>query len=60
MVIAALIRYIATTYEVFSVKDSTMIHALTTLSTVIYGETAINLVAVTTSSVPFRLVSFFP
>ncbi|KAF7982132.1 hypothetical protein HWV62_29865 [Athelia sp. TMB] len=48
-------RFIATTMEVFNVTESTMIFALTILSSVIYGPTGISLIAITPSSVPFRL-----
>ncbi|KAF7966671.1 hypothetical protein HWV62_37521 [Athelia sp. TMB] len=55
IVVMTTIRYIATTDEVFNVKDSTMICVLTIVTSVIYGPAGIDLVPITPSSAPFRL-----
>ncbi|KAF7974805.1 hypothetical protein HWV62_11309 [Athelia sp. TMB] len=55
IVILSFFRFITTTMEVFNVTEGTMVFALTTLSSVIYGPTGINMITITPSSVPFRL-----
>ncbi|KAF7985441.1 hypothetical protein HWV62_5177 [Athelia sp. TMB] len=55
IVVMTTIRYIATTDEVFNVKDGTMVRVLTIVTSVIYGPAGIDLVPITPSSAPFRL-----
>lgn len=56
ILIKTLVRYIATTSKVFNISDKVLIDALEVLCEHFYSETGIA-VAITPTSVPFRLVS---
>lgn len=58
LLIKSLIRYIATTSEVFNASDETLLHAMNELLIHFYSETGVNY-TLTITCPAFRLVSIF-
>lgn len=58
LLIKSLIRYMGTTSEVFSVSDTTLLHALNVLLVHFYSETRVNY-TLTITCPAFRLVNIF-